>query len=77
MPDTHIIFACIKHKFFISFIDGIIGQMYEIVLQVLFLCSLIVFCSETSQAFLVYVYSEWIAAIYKDIDPHIELQIVD
>jgi hypothetical protein len=31
MSDAHVAFASIKHKFFISFVDCIIGQMNEVI----------------------------------------------
>jgi hypothetical protein len=64
MSYTHVRFAGVKDKLFISLIDGIVSKMYEIILQVLLFSLLIIFGCKTCQSLFIDVDPNRITAIY-------------
>lgn len=73
VPDVHVVLAGIEHKFLAGLVDGVIGEMYEVVFQVLLPRLLVVLGRKTGQPFFVDVYSERIAAVDEHVDAHVEL----
>lgn len=77
VADVHVVLTGIEHELFAGLVDGVIGEMYEVVFQVFLLCPLVVFCCKAGQSFLIDVDPEWIATVDEHIDAHVELQTID
>jgi hypothetical protein len=67
----------IENKLLVDFIDGIVSQMDEVILQILLFCLLVVLSGKASQPLLIDIDSQRVAAIDKYVDPHVELQPID
>jgi hypothetical protein len=76
MTEIHILLSGIKDKFFVSFVDGVVGKMNEIIFHIFLLGPLVILSRESSQAFFMKINSHGIMTIYKNINPHIKFKIL-
>ena len=55
MSHVHSLIASVVYEPWILFVDGVISQVHELFLYVMFIRDYIWFCSESCQAFFVYI----------------------
>lgn len=77
VSDVHVVLAGVEHKFLAGLVDGIVGEMYEVVLEVFLPRPLIVLSGKARQSLLVDVDPQRVAAVNQHVDAHIELQAID
>lgn len=62
---------------FVSAVDSVVGEVHEHIIHVLLRRCLVAFRTEASKALLKQVYSQWVHRENEDIQPAVELEVVN
>jgi hypothetical protein len=77
VADVHVVLAGIEDELLVGLIDGVVGEVDEVVLQVLLPGPLVGLGGEPGQPLLVDVDPHWVAPVDQHVDAHVELEAVD
>lgn len=67
----------VKLKIWVQFVDGIVSEVHEFILEIVTSRRHIRFCSKSCQSLLIDKYSQRICACNQDINPHVKLEPVN
>ena len=77
VPHVHVLHALVEYEFGAVLIDGVVGQVHKLVLQVLAPRRAVLLCRKSGQPLLVHKYAEWVNSRDEHVDAHVEFEALD